>query len=48
MNIDCVLLGCTELSILIDESSYNGINIIDGNIVYINKLIKMGGAKTCE
>jgi len=48
MNIDCVLLGCTELSILIDERSCNGISIIDGNIVYINKLIKMGGAKTYE
>jgi len=43
MGVDSVLLGCTELPMVIDVSSFNGIRIMDGNIIYIDSLIKMCG-----
>jgi aspartate/glutamate racemase len=42
---DCVLLACTELPIVVNKSQYNGVRIADGNTIYIDELIKMGGAK---
>jgi aspartate racemase len=44
MNTDCVLLGCTELPIII-ESRFINSRIIDGNEIYIKKLIKICGGK---
>lgn len=43
MDIDCVLLGCTELPMVISVDSFNGIRIMDGNVIYIDSLIKMCG-----
>jgi len=43
MDVDCVLLGCTELPMVINVNSFNGTCIMDGNAIYIDKLIKMCG-----
>jgi len=43
IGVDCVLLGCTELPIVIDVSSFNGVRIMDGNTIYIDSLIEMCG-----
>lgn len=43
MNVDCVLLGCTELPMVINVNSFNGTRIINGNIIYADKLIRMCG-----
>ena len=42
LNAGCVLLGCTELPITLDAKHIN-CKMIDGNEVYIKKLIKMCG-----
>ncbi len=45
MNVDAVLLGCTELPMVIYPDHFKGIEIIDGNTIYIDKLIEMGGSE---
>jgi aspartate racemase len=42
----CILLGCTELPMVIDYRS--DLRMIDGNLIYIDKLIEMCGAKINE
>jgi aspartate racemase len=44
LNVDCVLLGCTELPIVVESDGVN-CEVIDGNEVYIKNLIKMCGGK---
>lgn len=43
MSVDSVLLGCTELPMVVDINFFNGVRIIDGNTVYIDNLIRMCG-----
>lgn len=42
LNVECVLLGCTELPIVLKEERVN-CKMVDGNELYIKKLIKMCG-----
>lgn len=44
LHVDCVLLGCTELPMVLSQEHVN-CDMIDGNEVYIKKLIEMCGGK---
>ena len=41
LDIDCVLLACSELPIAFSEGPYNGFEIVSANRIYIEKLIKI-------
>lgn len=45
LDIDCILLACTELPIVINDNYYKKVYIANGNNIYIDKLIEMGGAE---
>ena len=42
LKVGCVLLGCTELPMVVKQGLFN-CDIVDGNEIYIKKLIKMCG-----
>ena len=42
LNVDCVLLGCTELPMMFEKDKVN-CEVVDGNEIYIKELIKMCG-----
>jgi len=44
MGVDCVLLACTELPLVIEDKDIN-CTLVDGNKIYIKKLIKLCGGK---
>jgi len=43
---DCVLLACTELPLVLRQSHYVGVPLVDGNALYIDELLRLGGGRS--
>lgn len=45
---DCVLLACTELPIALSEHNIKDIKVVDAGMLYVEELIRSGGASVRE